>query len=199
MPETRRQKQRAAAHPPRRVTPPTVEQVNELAGWMPTPTMETYVLVAAWSGLRFSEVSALLWEDVKWQGTTARLHVRAGKGDKERYSVLLAPGVRALDLYGRDRGKNLVLPNSCGRRWSKQLWHAHWDPARPPELAHFWFHDLRRFHATYLLDAGMTDLDVAVQLGHFDSLGRPNPIYVRERYGFPSTREALDRIAELEP
>jgi integrase len=196
MPETRRQKRRAAAHPPRRVTPPTVEQVNALADCMPTETMRSFVLVAAWSGLRFSEVAALRWEDVKPQGRGAKLHVRAGKGDKERYSILLAPGVDALRGAG---GADLLLPNSCGRRWSKQLWHQHWDDARPPELRHFWMHDLRRFHATYLLNAGVSDLDVAVQLGHFDSLGRPNPDYVRRIYGFPSTREALDRIAGLEP
>jgi integrase len=199
MASTTRQRRRAAAHPPRRVTPPTVEQVNALADCMPTDTMRSFVLVAAWSGLRFSEVAALEWPDVQlYTGVmgVARLHVCHGKGDRERYSMLLRAGTCALP-DPQDLG--LVLPNGSGRRFSKQLWHAHWGPARPPELAHFWFHDLRKFHATWLLDHGVGDMDVAVQLGHLDGEGRPNPDYVRRIYGFPSTREALDRIAGLEP
>jgi integrase len=129
---------------------------------------------------------------------TARLHVRHGKGDRERTSVLLAPGVDWLP-WSHKPEEGLLLPNDRGRRWSRQHWHQQWDKAKPADLRWVWMHDLRRFHATYLLNSGVSDLDVAVQLGHFDSLGRPNPEHVRRVYGFPSTREALDRIAGLEP
>jgi hypothetical protein len=55
-----------------------------------------------------------------------------------------------------------------------------------PELR---FHDLRHFHATWLLDQGASDMDVAIQLGH-----RDGGVQVRRTYGHPSRERALARL-----
>lgn len=196
--QNQRTSKRAKAHKPvRRELPPTVEQVNALADAMPSRILRAFVLAAAWSGLRLFEVAALQWPHVTVNGDTARLHVRYGKGEKERVSVLLKPGLDAIvELRPRGAQVGFVFLNSELRPFTRQsINRPHWQQAREKAgMPRAFFHDLRKFHATYLLDHGFTDLDVAIQLGHFDRLGRPDPEYVRLRYGFPSTREALRRI-----
>lgn len=199
---------RAAAHkkrkpPPRRVQPPTREQVYAVADAMPTPMLRSYVLCMAWSGLRFFEVGMLEWHDVvPREGGTARLHVRHGKGyagvSKERWSVLLEPGVEALmDCVPPGKLTGLVFHTNAYRPVSKQYFRRYWGPARASVgMPWLWTHDLRRFNATWLLNHGVSDMDVAIQLGHFDRLGRPSPELVRKVYGFVSFDLALDRIAE---
>jgi integrase len=54
------------------------------------------------------------------------------------------------------------------------------------------WHDLRHFHATWLLDRGASVLDVAIQLGH-----RDGGELVRRRYGHPSSDLALGRLAAV--
>ena len=51
------------------------------------------------------------------------------------------------------------------------------------------FYELRHYCATRLLEAGVSDADVAVQLGHTDG-GE----LVRRVYGHPAARIALDRV-----
>lgn len=195
--QNKRSSKRAKQHKPvRRELPPTEAQVDALADAMPTRILRAYVLVAAWSGLRLFEVAALQWPHVTVNGTTARLHVRYGKGEKERVSVLLATGLEAMEeLRPRGAQVGFVFMNTEQRPFTRQVINRYWQVARREAgMPRVFFHDLRKFNATWLLDHGHTDLDVAVQLGHFDRQGRPDPEYVRERYGFPSTREALKRI-----
>lgn len=60
------------------------------------------VLVLLDSGLRVSELCALTLAD--YEPARGRLHVRHGKGDKERYTVIGQRARRALWLYLSDRG-----------------------------------------------------------------------------------------------
>lgn len=190
---------RAKAHKPvRRERPPTLEQVNMLADAMPTVMLRGFTLCAAWSGLRLSEIAALEWRDVHDGSTptTARLHVRHGKGDKERVSVILKPGLDAmLECAPRGEWVGHVFLNAEQRPFQKAYINRYWIRARKQTgLEHLWFHDLRKFCGTWLIDHGMSDLDVALQLGHTDSLGRPNAELVRTTYGFANVDKALARI-----
>lgn len=209
----------------RRVPPPTAEQVDLLADAMPSETLRAFTLVAAWSGLRLEcEVARLLREDVALEtvqrsvspadgsGPAARgigggvhpnlaavpsralLHVRAGKGGKERRSVLFEPGLSALLEVGHESGH--VFRNSRGLPWTRKAVNKVWVKARARVgLEHVVFHDLRKFHATWLLDRGVSDLDVAIQLGHFDRFGRPDAELVRRVYGWPDPMLGLARVA----
>lgn len=181
----------------RRVDPPTVEQVEQLAAVAPTPAFRAFVLVSAWSGLRLNEVSKLDYDDVtEAEDGTARVLVRRGKGGtrldpKSRTSVLFPPGLQAIHDAG-----GLPLLNQRRNRYSRQTVSDLFGPMREaigrPDIV---FHDLRIAHATWLLNQGVSELDVAVQLGHLDKWGRPNPELVRKVYGRPNLTVALERVA----
>jgi integrase len=180
---------------PRRVPPPTEEQVHELADAMPQPMLRGFVLTAAYSGLRVSEVCALRGRDVIRDGDKVVLHVRHGKGDKERRSLLLPPAHDALPLLD-PRGH--VFVNGRGGEWKTEMIREHWGKVRRRlGLNHVWFHDLRKFHASQLINMGVSDTDMAIQLGHFDLYGRPNTELVRRVYAYLDHGRCLDRIVSV--
>jgi integrase len=57
------------------------------------------------------------------------------------------------------------------------------------------FHALKHYAATWLGAQGVSDVDIAVQLGHVDSEGRPYPELVQRVYNHPDNGAALERIA----
>jgi integrase len=163
-----------------------VLEIAEAAG-----PLREFVLVAAYSGARLFEVAALTAGDVD----LPTLRIRSGKRGKPRDVVLFEPALSALVVPE----SGLLFANACGRRWTRQTVNKRWietlrEVGCQEDLQ---FRDLRRFHATWLLDRGVSDLDVAVQLGHFDRRGMPNPQLVREVYGQPSRRAALKRLRAM--
>lgn len=208
--EARREHRRrrgTAASPPRkrrpvRRRPPSPEVCAQIAAEL-QPTLEVYALVALWSGLRLSEVAALEAPDVDWRiDGSAVLHVRHGKGDKEGWSLLYPAGADALRAHVRrlpsPAGEPLLL-NTEGRPWDRKSVNKAWVKARAkvPACGGVTFHTLRKCHATWLLDQGVSDLDVAMQLRHIDWAGRPDPALVRAVYGFPAVDAALERLAQV--
>jgi integrase len=182
---------------PRRVPPPTEEQVHALADAMPRPPLRALVLCMAYSGLRISEACRLERCDLSADGT---LRVRGGKGrreDQTDYCVLFEPGLTAVLGRRTDRDDGPLFLNFDGRPYNKDTANRHWAAARKRVgLPHVWLHDLRKFHATWLLDRGLSDLDVAIQLRHIDGYGRPNAELVRKVYGFADVSKALQRIKD---
>lgn len=170
-----------------RVDPPTEVDVERMIVRAPAFGLPgAMVGVAAYSGLRLSEVAALEPSDVLTTKTQTRLLVRAGKAGRRRTSL----------LFRREFAEEIPFRRRVSRRaWDRKSVNRCWVKLREdvglPEVR---FHDLRHFHATWLLDRGASDLDVAVQLGHVDSRGRPNPELVRDRYGHPSLEAALTRL-----
>ena len=61
-----------------------------------------------------------------------------------------------------------------------------------PDKTPLHWHDLRHYHATWLLDRGASDADVAEQLGHKDG-GR----LVADLYGHTYNDNALSRLQEI--
>jgi integrase len=171
------------------VEPPTVADVDRLVALAPEP-LGRMILVAAYSGLRVSELSALEVRDVT-RGAPARLHVRCGKGGYERTSLLFGPGMAGLEGMP-EVGRVFRRPVSR-RGWDRKSVNRVWLKVREEAgVPGCRFHDLRHFHATWLLDRGASDLDVAVQLGH-----RDGGELVRGRYGHPSSDLALGRLAAV--
>jgi integrase len=179
---------------------PSEPEVRAVAGAM--GELRNFTLLAAFSGLRVSEVCALEAGDVL-QGS--RLRVRDGKGGRSRVVVLFcpeivqqAPQTGCLFLRERTTRTGWLVRRSL-EPWTGRAVAHRWARARSdvglPDACRF--HDLRRFHATWLLDRGASDLDVAVQLGHLDANGVPNAELVRRVYGRPSVDAALERLASL--
>ena len=59
------------------------------------------------------------------------------------------------------------------------------------------FHSLKHYAATWLRAQGVSELDVAMQLGHVDGAGRPYPGLVRRVYDHPDAEAALARISAV--
>ncbi|MCS7030063.1 MAG: tyrosine-type recombinase/integrase [Gloeomargarita sp. SKYG116] len=125
------------------------------------------------SGVRRAEVVALELSD--YEPATHRLHVRAGKGNKDRW-VYLAPGAevwlqRWLAVRGREAGPLLCPVNRWGqvivRRMTDQaVLHILSKRAHQAGLAAFSPHDLRRTFISNLLDAGVDVATVQKLAGH---------------------------------
>ena len=190
---------RAASGRSRAYYLPSEEDVLLMAGAMGRWGLRKFTLLAAYSGLRVSEVCDLRVDDVLENG---RLRVRSGKGGRERTVALFCPEAvgeapQAGCLFHRVRWTEGLRVQRVA--WTGKAVAKRWDQARGVTglPANFRFHDLRRFHATWLLDRGATDLDVAVQLGHTDASGAPNAELVRRVYGRPDHSAALSRLEAL--
>jgi integrase len=175
----------------RPIVPPRPGEVAALASAMPSDGLAGFVMVAAYSGLRLSEVAALKGRDVVERDGVRLVHVRNGKGGKERFSVLLPPAWEFMP-----GGRGLLFCNEAGNPYDRKLVNKKWQRSLACTGLRFRFHDLRHFFATYALDHGCTDLDVAVALGHTDRFGRPNTELIRRVYGHADPEKALRRIAE---
>ena len=171
----------------RRIVPPSAQEVDALAARL-GGDLGRMVLVAAYSGLRLSEVAALEGRDVLRRGDMVLVKVRCGKGGKARTSVVLPEGVAALEPRA-----GLLFRRREGGAWTRQTVNRRWLVARRDlGLEHVTFHGLRHFHATLLLDRGVAVMDVAAQLGHSD-----NGELVRATYGHPDVGAALERVASI--
>jgi integrase len=173
-----------------RFVPPTESEVLELAAFA-SVDLRAPLLVTAFSGLRLGEMAALEARDV--QLVPARLRVRNGKGGKERTVGVYGPGAAVLgELPLPEVG--LVFRSGRGRPWTK---HSVGRAFRPLAGGLSTWHGLRHFAATWLLDRGANPIDVAVQLGHTDRFGHPDPELVVRLYGHPDPERSLERLARL--
>jgi integrase len=90
------------------------------------------------------------------------------------------------------RHGTIVFSTPAGKQLWNTSWSYYWHQIRAaagrPTMD---FYELRHYCATRLLEAGLSDRDVAEQLGHTDG-GE----LVRKVYGHPSKRRALDRVRE---
>jgi integrase len=180
----------------------TEDQVHKLAG-LALQTCGAFgsqframILFAAYVGLRPGELFALERRDVNGdlveirQAVGADGRLKTPKNGKSRV-VLLPPqaaaALRDLVLWP-DVPWLFVTPN--GQQFTKGTHYSRWNPTRAmfgrPGMD---FYELRHFCATHLLQLGASDADVAHQLGHSDG-GK----LVRETYGHPADRYALDRL-----
>ena len=194
----------------RKIKPPSVDQVRaaaEAALELPKYGREMRALVyaAAGTGLRVSELCALEVRDVI-EVPDLRLQVWDGKGHVDRQSLVLEPfGGSVVEdaLRGQmpEVGRVWMRPPGDGYRRTSPFLIRHdvetiWAGKKGKPglrdrvgLSECRWHDLRHFHATWLLDEGHTAEDVAVQL-----LGHADPELIISTYGHPSLERARQRL-----
>jgi integrase len=148
----------------------------------------------AYSGLRLEEVAGVQVADVLEPGRlVVRGKRRAGEaGPRVRVCAVFGPGRDALERQAPEVGR--VWRSKQGRRLNKHSVGRAF--AEIAEVAGYagTFHGLRHFLATWLLDRGCSQQDVAIQLGHVDRAGHADTTQVRKVYGHPSVTEALRRM-----
>ena len=136
------------------------------------------------TGLRWSEIEALQWEEVDLRSAT--LH--AGKKNYEaRLIPLTARALQALEAMQTGRGGQIWPISGRATMVRKRLIKA----AAKAEVGHISFHHLRHTFATRLLDKGVPLNDVQRLMGH------KSPV-MTQRYDAPHVDRLHRAITELE-
>jgi len=177
--------------PTRRITPPKAEQrISEHVGRQDLLTLfdalpddlRRATALGAYAGLRVSEAAALHWNDVDRE--LHRIHVRQGKGGKDRLVGL--PAILLDHLLPERRGcfvvtgtSETVTGHTLGRRWTAAAHAAGADAT---------FHKLRHRFGTMATASGVPLTSVQRAMGH--SSPATTAIYVA------ASDTDLDLIAE---
>jgi integrase len=109
---------------PKPANPYTPADVTKIAQGCKHLRDATMIQVAAYSGLRWSEIRALMWTDIDMDESTISVtrsvdvdrSFKETKSDKHRLVPLLDPGRKALELWRQSApDTDLVFPNSSNR------------------------------------------------------------------------------------
>jgi site-specific recombinase XerD len=179
---------------------PVVFTQDELARLFATITNSKHraLLMLIYSGgLRVGEVVKLRPDDI--DAGRISIHIKGGKGRKDRYTLLSNTALDAIQLYqkeygismwlfpGRDHGRHLTT-RSVGLVFQKACRRA--DITKDVTV-----HSLRHSFATHLLEAGTDLRTIQVLLGHQSS--NTTEIYTHvSRRRLETVRSPLDDMAE---
>ncbi len=177
------------------------EEIQRLFAVITNLKHKALFMVAYDGGLRLSEILNLRLKDIDSRRMV--IHVRQGKGKKDRYSRL-TPGLLGLlrEYWRAERPEGLLFPGASR--------HQPYDLATPGHILkklcrkagitkRVSMHTLRHSFATHLLEAG-TDLRVIQQmLGHsnIQTTCLYTHISVDQQRDAPSLMEFLDDAAEM--
>lgn len=176
----------------RHKNPPSPSELDRIAAEA-APLFRQFVRVATGTGLRLSEIARMRREDVQ-QVPLFRVRV-VGKGGRPRTVGAFGEAREIVgDLCARRIG--LLFVTASGGPWSRQsvsdAWRRCADAAGYPGS----FHSTRHFFAGWALSNGVSEVDLAIQLGHMDRDGRANTELVRRVYGRPDPERSLERLDE---
>lgn len=173
--------------------PYTPSEVATIADSFPRLRDRTLVLVAAYTGLRWSELVALEWDDLmldhpeqpmlevrRSMDIGAGFQRKAPKSGKPRHVPILAPGVEAL-LEWREHqttARGVVFPSRNGNPLGT-AWYVH-DTSSPEPTAkdgplgrarkrcgiHIEPHQLRDTFASIMIAAGIGEIELSEMLAH---------------------------------
>lgn len=184
---------------------PSTEEVQDLIRAAEEP-LRGRIRFSAYTGLRLGEILAVRPMDfhasecrleAQWQINALEERVlRKGK-IKEVWVTIPEEATDGLGHIDWVCSFDMDLPGEFDQRlWPltraehNKEWNALRKALKLPE--NFVWHSLRHHAATWFLDQGASDEDVAIQLGHSDG-----GAMVREVYGHRDRGKALDRLEEL--
>jgi integrase len=165
---------------------PTAEQVQALANGMPSTKYKTMVLLAAWCGLRFGELTELRRRDLVIEGglpvaliveravvrVEGRYEVGTPKSDAGVRDVVIPPHIRAdVAAYLSSLPKRadvLLFPGSRNgaHMAPSSLYKPFYRVRKAVGLPTLRWHDLRHFSGTVAAQSGATLAEVMGRLGH---------------------------------
>jgi len=164
----------------RLTTPPTVLSINEvrlILGTARTPQARAFLTTVYSCGLRLQEALNLTVHDICKERMT--LHVRQGKGGKDRYIPLPKSAYEMLKTYWKTHRNKVLLFPALGRdgkkgrtattpmaRSSVQQMMRRIVKDLPKIKKHATIHTLRHSYATHLIEAGVNLRIVQQYLGH---------------------------------
>lgn len=150
---------------PRRLPRPIDEDDLAIALTLARPKMRAMLTLAGYAGLRCVEIAGLDWSDLRRSEDGAFIHVRKGKGAKERTVEIGTTVVGALQAYGiRRRGAMFlghdgrqISPKSVSRAGNRYL------ASRGIEAT---MHQLRHRYGTRMFQVSRDLRMVQEQMGH---------------------------------
>ena len=153
------------------------------------------ILFTAYSGLRGEEVERVATKDILEAGTRLVVYGKRLAGQlepRERTVAVFEPGRAALLRHAPDLGRVWRAP--AGGKLTQTVRDRRYKSLTTEVGVTGTFHGLRHYCATWLLDQGASEMDVAIQLGHRDRAGRVDVTQVRRVYGHPTVGPALSRL-----
>ena len=157
------------------------EQVRALLGKVREPRFRALLTLIYGCGLRVGEAVKLEVRDI--QSAQGRIHIRQGKGGKDRMVPLPAPVLARLrEFWASHRHPQLVFPGA-GCAWRERGPDARGQAGAPMTVSsaqHCWrlavaaaglprevtLHTLRHSYATHLLEEGVSLRQIGSYLGH---------------------------------
>lgn len=179
---------------------PTREEVAAVLAAADGPVTELMLMLAYGSGLRLSEVAALTFDQVV--RNKGLLHVRGGKGRKDRFTLLPPTALAAMDAYWRAARppRPHFFPGAVeGRPLTGGAVAARFTAARTRAgiTTPMTFHSLRHAFATHMLEDGVDVVTIQALLGHASITTTMRYLHVRidhlERVTSPLERLSAPR------
>lgn len=164
--------------PPKPANPYTPAQVVQIADGCMHERDRAMLMVAAFSGLRWSELRGLRWTDLDiTDPDTATINLersidadgseKSTKSNKHRVVPILRPGADALLRWqAAAPDTDLVFPNRQGRPISQDWYIDRLPKIRDAAGIHFDPHELRDTYASILIATGIGELELTLWLGH---------------------------------
>lgn len=163
-----------STHQPR---PLSGDEVRSVAAACQTLIEATIVLVAAYTGLRWSELRALEWGDIELDNSLLRVrraadpHHTIGKVKSKaalRSVPILAPGVDALTAWqsATKHPSGLVFPDEQGRVMADDWFGNRIRRLRKASGVSFTLHNLRDTYCSIHVAAGTPAAELATIVGH---------------------------------
>lgn len=153
--------------------PKTPAEVLEIANRQSNLRDRTIVMLAAYSGLRFSEIRAITWADIDMDAATVNVersidadgNTKPTKTYETRLVPILTPGMDALKEWREAATSGgLVFTtragNAIGQSWHKTVKQVTGHPIM--------LHELRDTYASILIAAGVGEVELTMWLGHSD-------------------------------
>ena len=114
------------------------------------------LVLGSLTGLRRGDLLRLAWEDLKPGYIALRTQKTGGEA--------IIPLYPDLARFFTGPGRGIVLRNSRGEPWTVEGWKSAWERAQPEGFDRH-IHDLRGTFATRLMEAGLSDTEIALVLG----------------------------------
>ena len=163
----------------RYLTPDELERLLTATKLSANPYLQTVVITAISSGMRYSEIMTLRWRDVLLEENDAHglVILEKTKNGDRRGVPLAGPALAAIKAlrqthmkvhHGKVKADALLFPSETKPDTPIELRKSWETTLRRAKIENFRFHDLRHTTASYLAMDGATAPEIAEVLGHKD-------------------------------
>ncbi len=141
-------------------------EVRSVLGVVREPRFRTCLGLMYHCGLRVGEAVRIEVKDIHGRENPPRLHVKNGKGGKDRYVPISAAMVEELRQWWRTHQNPRFLFPTPGRGWADRTFTYRMARAASGVNPASTTHTLRHGYATHLLEEGVSLLQISRYLGH---------------------------------